>query len=476
MSLREKWVLFWLLMAVAIVAPLDAKAQLTCSPAPCVTANVQVSPAASNITVAGMVLAASPISSSEDLAITANYFVDMSYCYGSPGDSSSSGVFISTDLGSVWSGGCQLPSGTDAGPQYDPIAAYDENGNLFSGQLGYSGSENVFLQELPAGSSTWENFFPTLAYTDQTTEDFYDFDFPGMAIDNNLADPCIYVTAWELGRSFTNSNSVSAVVVGHSCDGGSSWTTQRVSNVISAPAFAAYPRVTVSQSHTVIVTWVQLGNSNVGKIYESSSTDSGITWSTPTSVISFTMTPFSGCTNNPHVSRALPNTCVRMFYFPQLASTYFSSTSITQTEAVFPSSKGAKIAINYSASSNGTVWSKPILLSSVAADQFEPCIATNPGNTEMIGVAWLDTRNSPVGQPDNLYDAYGITSADGGSTWSAVYRLSSASGGTKVETEPDSQYLGDWTGCAWQNNIFYYAFPSTANGSNQVATIVGLNP
>jgi hypothetical protein len=61
-------------------------------------------------------------------------------------------------------------------------------------------------------------------------------------------------------------------------------------------------------------------------------------------------------------------------------------------------------------------------------------------------------------------------------TWGAVHRISSASGSTTVETEPNSEYLGDWTGCAWQNGIFYYAFPSTANGSNQVAMIAGMKP
>lgn len=142
-----------------MVAAPGVQAQLTCSPAPCVTSNIQVSPSAANITVAGMVLAASPVSSSQNLAITANYLVDMSYCYGAAGDSSTSGVFLSTDLGSLWSGGCQPPSGADVGPQYDPIAAYDENGNLFSGQLGSSGTaETVFLQELPAGSTLWEIF------------------------------------------------------------------------------------------------------------------------------------------------------------------------------------------------------------------------------------------------------------------------------------------------------------------------------
>jgi hypothetical protein len=475
MNLR---VLSLLVAGIAIIAIPDVQAQLTCSPAPCVTSNIEVSSEASNVTVAGMVLAASPVSFSQDLAITANYLVDMSYCYGALGDSSSSGVFLSTDRGSAWSGGCQRPSGTDSEPQYDPLAAYDNNGNLFSGQLGFSGdTETVFLQKLSAGSTVWGGFFPTLAYTDQTTEEFFDFDFPGMAIDNNLADPCIYVTAWELGLSMSeNENSVSAVAVGHSCDGGLSWTTQRVSSIVSTPNFAAYPRVTVSQSHTVTAAWVQFGSGEGGEVYESSSTDSGNTWSTPTGVLSLGMTPLSDCINNPHVSRALPNTCVRMFYFPQLASTYFNSTGTTQTEAVFPSDNGVDVAINYTASSNGTTWSKPIILSSVSADQFEPCIAANPANTEMIGVAWLDTRNSPVGQPDSLYDAYGMTSADGGSSWSSVYRLSSASGRTKVETEPQSQYLGDWTGCAWQNNIFYYAFPSTASGANQVATIVGLNP
>jgi hypothetical protein len=464
-------------LAAALAALPGAQAQLSCSPAPCVTANVQVNASEPASTVAGMVLAANPVAASPELAITANDLVNMSYCYGSLGDSSESGVFLSADQGLTWTGGCQLPSGTDMGPQYDSISGYDASGNLFSGQLGATtAAETVFLEELPAGAAIWGDFFPTLAYTDRLTQDFYDFDFPGFAIDNNASPPCLYLTAFEEGMNKTTHDPVTAVAVGTSCNDGVTWTTKRVSAVRIVPTVVAYPRVSVANDHTVLETWTQMGTGNTAKIYASSSSDFGGTWSTPVNILEVSMPAAASCTNVPHVDRALPRTCVRMFYFLQPASSYNSSTGTQAYEAVFPNYNGANVAVNYSSSSDGVTWSAPVALSPVTADQFEPCIAVNPSNTQAIGVAWLDTRNSPAGAPNTLYDAYGMTSADGGATWSAATRLSAASGGTEVETEPASQYLGDWTGCAWSNAIFYYAFPSTANGTNQVATIVGLNP
>ena len=260
-------VLSLLLMGVAILAAPDVKADSPVRPPLALPRIFRSVPQPQILPRLGWYWLPALSSSSQDLAITANYLIDMSYCYGAPGDSSTSSVFLSTDRGSLWSGGCQPPSGPDVGPQYDPIAAYDEFGNLFSGQLGSSGTaETVFLQELPAGSILWGDFFPTLTYTDLTTTDFFDFDFPGMAIDNNLPDPCIYMTAWELGRSLgTKFKTVSAIVVGHSCDGGSTWISQRVSKVIVAPNFAMYPRVTVSPTHTVTATWVEFGDGNYAR-------------------------------------------------------------------------------------------------------------------------------------------------------------------------------------------------------------------
>jgi hypothetical protein len=463
----------------ALTAP-HANAQLTCSPAPCVTSNVAVSNPGSNTTVAGMVLAVSPISSSQDLAITANDLVGMKFCYGSLGNSSESAVFTSSDLALTWSGGCQLPSGPNFGPNYDPIAAYDNQGNLFSGQLGVSNTlETVFMQELAAGSATWGSYFPTLTYTDQSTEDFYDYDFPGMAIDNSHSSPVLYVTAWEKGLSNPNTGPVAAVTVGQSYDGGVTWATERVSDILAGTSLAQYSRLAVTKNSKVLVTWIQSSGGNAETVYAALSGNRGASWTAPAKIFNISQSAPAGaeCAGNyPEVNRVLSHTCVRMFYFPQLASTSNSSSGANQFNAVYPNYNGTNVAIEYRSTLNGIKWSAPVVLSSVAADQFEPCIAAATSGSTTIGVAWLDTRNSPAGEPDTLYDAYGIVSTDGGSTWSSVYRLSSESGGTTVETEPQSQYLGDWTGCAWKGGIFYYAFPSTANGLNQVATIVGLNP
>jgi hypothetical protein len=188
----------------ALVIPVSlpsAEAQvLTCSPAPCVTANVQIGPSTTTTTLAGFALASDPIQTTETLGVTANYWNSMASC-NSAGNSES-GAFTSVNQGRTWSGGCQPASGTDAGPYQDPLAGYDVNGTFYSGQLGSpsGGSTNgVFLQSLSAGSPTWSSFASTLSFTDAATEDFFLFDFPALYIDNNPASPHLYITAFEEG-------------------------------------------------------------------------------------------------------------------------------------------------------------------------------------------------------------------------------------------------------------------------------------
>jgi hypothetical protein len=163
-----------------------------------------------------------------------------------------------------------------------------------------------------------------------------------------------------------------------------------------------------------------------------------------------------------------------MFYFAQLAATHVSGGAY-QVDAVYPEYNGTNVKTVFEPTTTSG-WGYALTIdSSVNSDEFEPCIATKPGDSNVIGVAWLDTRNSPSGSPDTLYDAYAALSTDGGSTWGTPYRLSSSSSSFSVAID-SQEYLGDWTGCAWQGGLFYYAFPSTANNENQVATIVGLNP
>ncbi len=104
--------------------------------------------------------------------------------------------------------------------------------------------------------------------------------------------------------------------------------------------------------------------------------------------------------------------------------------------------------------------------------------SSSPSQTSStLGVAWLDTRNSPASKPNTLYDAYGIVSTDGGSTWNLFTDSRRKAVVPRVERNDIARY--SWRlelDGAWENGIFHYAFPSTANGSHQVAMIAGLNP
>lgn len=472
----NKTIFVVLLFGIAMLTTPPVKAL----PPPCTTAPCTVADGGAGTTIAGYALAAD----SSNIAVAANDFIDMSPCIGSGYNASWTGLFTAANPAGPWSGGCQAPSGTDQDPNWEPVAVYDNNGNLLSGQLGATATtDGVFLKEGTGGS-----YFPTLIFTDPGIAQFYNFDFPGIAID---AKNCVYIAAWEFGTQLSNNKPASAIAVGHACNPTNadwstiSWTTVRVNpTLIVGKQVVSYPRVSAQGNGNVLVTWVQNNGGKTPQVFSSFSSDGGNTWSAPTNVFSISQTAAAVCPDNdPHVDRALPHTCVRMFYYPELAVTNSVATGRV-FHAVYPNhAASGKISINYRLGTlDGSTFTGPTVLSTVAGDtgatgdQFEPCIAASG---QKIGIAWLDTRNSPTGQPDSVYDAFAMTAtvSEGGGgpqiAYGTVHQLSTENNGTMVETKANSEYLGDWTGCGWQSGTFYYVFPSTTSG-HQVAMIAGL--
>lgn len=452
-----------LFVGVTVFCLPSAKAQaLSCSPAPCVTANVQISPATASYTSAGLSLAASPVHDSPVLGLTGNLWNSMSYCYGSSGDSSETSVFTSSNQGLTWAGGCQKPSGTDIGPYQDPMSAFDINGTFYSGQLGTPvgcSCNGVFVQSLPVGSTTWGNFISALSFTDTSTEDFYLFDFPAMTIDNNPTQPRIYVTALEAGTDDSTGDVVSAIVVGVSSDNGLTWTTQRASAIATYPDEILYPRVAAGPNDYVDLTWIQSAGTTTEKVYSAYSTTFGSTYSSPVEGFPIVNKAKVSCTARLPLIWQIPNMCVRMFYYPQIA---VGMAGTTQTLfAVYPDYNGSQVLTTIRTSSNnGSSWSDPTYLAAQSgSDQFEPNIAVNPSNLGEIGVGWLDTRNSPSGSPDTLYDAYALVSTDGGSGWGSLFRLSWVSGKPSVTPVSGYAYLGDWSGLTFLKRPFVHGLP-----------------
>src|SRR5581483_7887030 len=218
-------------------------------------------------------------------------------------------------------------------------------------------------------------------FTDAGTVDFYNYDFPGIAIDNK---DCLWITAWEFGSRVSNHKPVSAIAVGHACAPYTSWKAVRVSGLIAAPKAAYYPRVSVGGDGTILVTWAQNNGGNSQNIFAATSSDGGATWTPPTQVFTIPETSPATCSNNPQPDRALPHTCVRMFYYPVLASTYSAGTAQVY-HAVYPNhGANGKITIDYVLSvTDGATFTPPEILSKVAGDttatgdQFQPCIATS---------------------------------------------------------------------------------------------------
>ena len=110
----------------------------------------------------------------------------------------------------------------------------------------------------------------------------------------------------------------------------------------------------------------------------------------------------------------------------------------------------------------GATWSKPVKVDAGGAnDQFFPWLTTN--GSGVVGVTWLDRRLDP----SNInYDAFASISTDGGKTFGASVRVSTASS-NPFNDGFGSGFMGDYTGNIWANNTMIGSWTDTRSGIAQ---------
>jgi Neuraminidase (sialidase) len=88
--------------------------------------------------------------------------------------------------------------------------------------------------------------------------------------------------------------------------------------------------------------------------------------------------------------------------------------------------RGFDILLTKSTNS-GASWSAPVVLNNDtgASDQFHPTLSveSNGAGGDKVTVTWYDRRDDPA---NCLANVYGTVSTDGGATWAANVRLTSA--------------------------------------------------
>lgn len=373
------------------------------------------------------------------------------------------GYYYSGDGGKTW--GSNLMPGHDLPPTSqpqnpgagyhctsDPVVGWDGQGVAYFSGLNYAQADtpagqaasNVYLAKSHDGGKTFDEFHVV-------------FQSDGLTLFNDkqwfAIDPrtnVIYVT-WSLfvfqptgpvPLPTPNVVGQNQIVVSRSTDGGTTWTPPRILYETQATGVAAAPAPEFSKQYAmpavdgdgkVYVVW----RTDDMKVWLTSSTDQGTTWSDPRVVYSAIR----------QVPSPLPPTAFRADSYPVLAIDRSSGATRGSLYLAYASYDPVTKADVYVTRSRdgGVTWTGGVRVNDdrTATDQWMPWIDVGPKGD--VHVVWLDRRNDPG---DRLYDAYYAHSTDG-SSFGANVRLSEASSNsTYSKHQTGRDFVGDYIGVA----------------------------
>jgi len=274
----------------------------------------------------------------------------------------------STDLGISWSPMKRLTWTAD--DSYDPDIAIDSSDALHVVWYDYTpGLPDIYYRRSADGGLTWSTT-QRLTWTSGWSYN------PAIAIDSSGA---LYVV-WSEEVPGTIE-----VYYRKSTNGGTTWSSPQRLSWNSGDSF--FPAIALDSGDDLHVVWEDF-TPGYAEIYYKRSTDGGATWSAEES-----LTSTSGSSCSPAMAATLVNTL----------------------HVVWRDGTPGNEEIYYKKSGNGGLtWSADKRITWTSGDSYFPAIAINSGTT--IHVVWHD---STPGTPDLYYRR----SADGGTSWSPVQRL-----------------------------------------------------
>lgn len=353
--------------------------------------------------------------------------------------------YFSSDGGATW-GGVDLPlppptqtHGVDFGS--DPGVAWDTLGNVYysyivvffsHGFVGVVGTEMAVARSSDGGM-TW-----TATYFSFQTGGSHFNDKPMITVDTNPSSPFlnrVYV-AWDAASG------AGGIQVSSSSDHGASF---------SAPVSAGIPKGIgadpfVGPDGTLYVAW-QDWHDHLELV--SRSTDGGATFGAP-AVISPTLAAFDVGIPAMAVRHALiyPACAADTSAGPNRGTLYCSWTDETP-------SNGMDVFVARS-TDRGATWSTAVRVNDdptgVVNDQFNQWLAVDPSDGS-VSVSFYDTRNDATHVSTDVYYA---RSTDGGSTFAANVKVTSATTNEAAAgADPFGNQYGDYEGIAAMNGMVH---------------------
>ncbi len=358
------------------------------------------------------------------------------------GGAAACGYAYSTDGGRTWTRSL-IPRLTQVsdGPYFratDPVAAIDLHGNLFLNTLN-ARNDDFSLADLTVvrstdGGVTWSP--PRVVYSAPSAQVFPDKnwmtvnDHPGTTTANRLAVTFTTFTSTATGTD-TGNNLRCAI----SDDGGATWNTPTFITPPGSENQATQPLFLPDGS--LLVPYITFTSPSLAfRIECKRSDDGGLTWPGSARIVRNVTAPWDD-----------PVARDGVFLISATAAKESGAVFITWTEAL---TGGSRVYVSRS-TDRGDSWSTPVVINEFAPRRsaFNPSVgASFDGRT--ITVTWMDNRNAPDGR--NWTDIYAATSTDGGSTWSADFRLSDRTANLLLaQPTPRGYMLGDYFGLAAGN-------------------------
>lgn len=241
---------------------------------------------------------------------------------------------------------------------------------------------------------------------------------------------------------------------------------------------SAWPaHVRVGPTGTVYVAWRESGdpNSNSDKVYVAVSTNGGASFSAP--ALAFTLSPLSFSENSPP---ELPG--INFWTLGELAVYILPDPNTPATLYLIanaPDSGDPAGVAYFSRSLNGGVsWSPPVSVGHTQGGIAQIFAIGDVDNGSNIVVDWLDNRSGAMDATGSyLFDMYAAISHDGGSTWTAPFKISDKQirqptpEPSATATSFPEPRIGEYSGLAAQSCVAYANWINIPTGFMQIFPI-----
>lgn len=255
-----------------------------------------------------------------------------------------------------------------------------------------------------------------------------------MAVDNNLLSPYfgrLYVV-------WTDFAAGGRIYLTSSSDAGATWSTPVALSAPGGTVQGAWPLV--APSGALYVAWSRYQPNDKFDIEVVASLDGGASFGPVNKVVANADYPFAS-TAESNCGRPALNGNIRIAPFPQLAASTFCI-HMVYTAAPNAAHTGDVANIYYKRTCNGGLtWSaaKQINDDGTATDQFTPSVSAGPEG--YVSVAWYDRRLSPSNTSFDYYQRVSITD---GRTFKPSERLSSTTSPIYIDPSLNVCYHGDY--------------------------------